>query len=77
MDRIVHAMVVAALDKVVKRYIATEFLHDYLKEKKSVGGAEHPAGRRARDRVLGKRAGVSIEPWMYAAPSSTSFISKT
>ena len=55
-------MVVAGLDKVVKSYVATEFLHDYLKERKTVCGAEHAAGRRARDRVLGKRADVSIEP---------------
>ena len=40
-------------DKVVKNYIATEFLFDYLKDKRSVGrgrrgpGARHPVRRRA------------------------------
>ena len=32
-------------DKVVKNYIATEFLHDYLKDKRSVGVIEEDAAR--------------------------------
>ncbi len=36
-------------DKVIKNYIATEFLYDYLKDKKSVG--DHRRGPRTRDPV--------------------------
>src|SRR5689334_7953447 len=41
-------------DKVVKNYIATEFLYDYLKDKKSVGVIDADPGRAIEyvDRLL-------------------------
>ena len=53
-------------DKVIKNYIATEFLWDYLKDKRSVGvidedaGAPHPVRRRADRRRA--RAAADHEP---------------
>ncbi len=50
-------------DKVVKNFVATEFLHDYLRGKRSVGRdrrrrrAQRPARGRADRRRAGRHAG--------------------
>ena len=38
----------AGLDKVVKSYVATEFLHDYLKDRKTVCGVDEARRRPGR-----------------------------
>ena len=49
-------------DKVVKNYIATEFLYDYLKDKKSVGVIdEDPSADRVRRRADRRRARAAAD----------------
>src|SRR3954451_10146590 len=56
-------------DKVVKNYIATEFLHDYLKDKRSVGVIEEDAARAVS--YVAEPIGVVLALTPITNPTST------
>jgi acetaldehyde dehydrogenase/alcohol dehydrogenase len=56
-------------DKVVKNYIATEFLHDYLKDKRSVGVIEEDAERAIQ--YVAEPVGVVLALTPITNPTST------
>jgi acetaldehyde dehydrogenase / alcohol dehydrogenase len=56
-------------DKVVKNYIATEFLYDYLKDKRSVGVIDEDAERAIRD--IAEPVGVVLALTPITNPTST------
>lgn len=56
-------------DKVVKNYIATEFLYDYLKDKRSVGVIEEDAERAIR--YMAEPVGVVLALTPITNPTST------
>ena len=56
-------------DKVVKNYIATEFLHDYLKDKRSVGVIEEDAARAVS--YIAEPIGVVLALTPITNPTST------
>lgn len=56
-------------DKVVKNYIATEFLHDYLKDKRSVGVIDEDAERAIQD--VAEPVGVVLALTPMTNPTST------
>ena len=56
-------------DKVVKNYIATEFLHDYLKDKRSVGVIDEDAERAIR--YIAEPVGVVLALTPITNPTST------
>ena len=56
-------------DKVVKNYIATEFLHDYLKDKRSVGVIEEDDARAIR--YVAEPVGVVLALTPITNPTST------
>jgi acetaldehyde dehydrogenase / alcohol dehydrogenase len=56
-------------DKVVKNYIATEFLYDYLKDKRSVGVVDEDPGRSIR--YIAEPVGVVLALLPITNPTST------
>ena len=56
-------------DKVLKNYIATEFLYDYLKDKKSVGVIEEDRGRAIQ--YIAEPIGVVLALLPITNPTST------
>src|SRR5688572_2305753 len=56
-------------DKVVKNYIATEFLHDYLKDKRSVGVIDEDAERAIQ--YVAEPVGVVLALTPVTNPTST------
>src|SRR3954454_10987743 len=88
-DRIVHAMVVAGLeravelaqlameetgfgvfeDKVIKNYVATEFLYDHLRDKRTVGVIESDPERRLD--YVAEPIGVVLALLPITNPTST------
>src|SRR5688572_3021627 len=56
-------------DKVVKNYIATEFLHDYLKDKRSVGVIDEDAERAIQ--YVAEPIGVVLALTPVTNPTST------
>jgi acetaldehyde dehydrogenase/alcohol dehydrogenase len=62
-------------DKVVKNYIATEFLYDYLKDKRSVGVIDEEPERGIR--YVAEPIGVVLALTPITNPTSTSWRSRS